>query len=42
MERKKFYITELLIVSEKLTKKKEEKLSSRVLFQTLSEVLELL
>jgi len=37
MERKKFYITELLIVSKKLTKKKEVKLSSRVLFQTLSE-----
>jgi len=42
MVKKKFYIMELLIVSEKLIKKKDLKLSSRVLFQTLSEELELL
>jgi len=42
MERKNFYITEPLIVSEKLMKKKDLKLSSKELYQTLSEESELL
>jgi len=42
MERKNFYITELLIVSERLMKRKVVKLSSKEPYQTLSEELELL